>query len=268
MDSPATPRGRSGRVEGHVAIVTGGSRGIGEATARLLVAEGARVLIADLLDQQGQALAAHLSGENAAYAHLDVRSPDEWDTVVRACQRTFGPPTILVNNAGVMVTAPIEESTVDQFRHAFDVNVLGPFLGVRAVAPVMRAAGAGAIVIVSSAGGREGTPGMALYAASKAANANFAQSAALELAPAGIRVNAVAPGLVDTDMSRPVMPPGTLAPAATPGVPRVGRASDIAAAILHLVSDDSPFTTGTVFNVDGGYLAGHTRLNPTPDSET
>lgn len=105
---------------------------------------------------------------------------------------------------------------------------------------------------------------MALYAASKAANANFAQSAALELASAGIRVNVVAPGLVDTDMSRPVMPPEALGPSATPGVPQVGRPRDIAAAIVHLVSDDSPFTTGTVFNVDGGYLAGHARLNPTP----
>lgn len=263
MDGPATPIGRPGRVEGHVAIVTGGSRGIGGATAQLLAAEGARVLIADLLDEQGRALAGHLGAENAAYVHLDVRSPGQWDAVVRTCQRMFGPPTILVNNAGVMVAAPIEESTVDHFRHAFDINVLGPFLGVRAVAPVMRSAGGGAIVVVSSAGGREGTPGMALYAASKAANANFAQSAALELATAGIRVNAVAPGLVDTDMSRPVMPPGALAPSTAPGVARVGRPGDIAAAILHLVSDEARFTTGTVFNVDGGYLAGHAPRNPT-----
>jgi NAD(P)-dependent dehydrogenase (short-subunit alcohol dehydrogenase family) len=127
---------------------------------------------------------------------------------------------VSARNESFNAAAPIENSAVGQFRNTFDVNVLGRFLGIRAVAPVMRAAGGGAIVLVSSAGGREGTPGTALYATSKAANAYFAQSAALELVPTGIRVNAVAPGLVDTEMSRPVLPSSAFDRAFVSGVPR------------------------------------------------
>ncbi|GHH86044.1 hypothetical protein GCM10018793_56450 [Streptomyces sulfonofaciens] len=246
-----------GRLAGHVAIVTGGSRGIGSATTRLLVDEGARVLIADVRDQQGERLARDLGARRAAFFHLDVRSSSRWDAAVRACQDLFGPPGILVHNAGAMVAASIEEATEEQYRLAFDVNMLGPFLGTRAVVPAMRRAGGGAIVVVSSAGGLEGTPGMSLYAASKAANANFTRSAALELASDGIRVNAVAPGLVDTDMSRAVVPPPAGEAAAPAGVPRVGRAEDVAHAVLYLVDEGARFVSGTVLTVDGGYLAGH-----------
>jgi 3alpha(or 20beta)-hydroxysteroid dehydrogenase len=246
-----------GRVNGLVAIVTGGSRGIGGAITRLLVREGARVLIADVLDEQGVALARGLGAGNAAYLHLDVRSGQQWETAISTCQELFGPPTILVSNAGVMVAGSIEDSTEDQFHRAFEVNMLGPFLGTRAVIPAMRRAGGGSIVIMSSAGGLEGTPGMALYGASKAANANFTKSAALELAADNIRVNAVAPGLVDTDMSRAVVPPEFLDDSAAPGVSRVGRPEDIAGAVLYLAARDARFITGAVLNVDGGYLAGH-----------
>jgi 3alpha(or 20beta)-hydroxysteroid dehydrogenase len=156
-----------------------------------------------------------------------------------------------------MVAGSIEDATEEQFHLAFEVNMLGPFLWTRAVIPPMRAAGGGAIVIISSAGGLEGTPGMALYAASKAANANFTRSAALELARDGIRVNAVAPGLVDTDMSRAVMPPSLGETRADPRVPRVGQAEDIARAVLFLIQDEARFVSGSVITVDGGYLAGH-----------
>jgi 3alpha(or 20beta)-hydroxysteroid dehydrogenase len=146
---------RGGRVAGRVAIVTGGSRGIGRATTQLLAGEGARVLIADVLDEPGQALARDLSATNAAYVHLDVGSRQQWEAAIDACQDLFGPPTILVNNAGVMVAASIEESTEDQFHRVFEVNMLGPFLGTRAVTPVMRKAGGGSIIILSSAGERQ-----------------------------------------------------------------------------------------------------------------
>ena len=246
-----------GRVNGRVAIVTGGSRGIGRAVTQSLVDAGARVLVADVRDQQGEALARALGPGNAAYAHLDVRSRRQWETAIDACRELFGAPTILVNNAGVMAAGSIEDSTEEQFHRAFEVNVLGPFLGVRAVIPVMRQAGGGSIIILSSAGGLEGNPGMALYGASKAANANFTKSAALELAADGIRVNAVAPGLIDTDMSRSVVPPELLDDSAAPGVSRVGRPEDIAGAVVYLAADDARFMTGAVLNVDGGYLAGH-----------
>jgi 3alpha(or 20beta)-hydroxysteroid dehydrogenase len=250
-------------VAGQVAIVTGGSRGIGRVITQLLAAEGARVLIADVLDEPGQALARHLSAANAAYVHLDVGSRQQWEAAIDACQELFGPPTILVNNAGVMVAASIEESTEDQFHRVFEVNVLGPFLGTRAVTPVMRKASGGSITILSSAGGLEGNPGMALYGASKAANANFTKSAALELAADNIRVNAVAPGLIDTDMSRAVVPPELLDDPAT-GVSSVGRPEDIAGAVVYLAANDARFITGAVLNVDGGYLAGHAPATDRP----
>jgi 3alpha(or 20beta)-hydroxysteroid dehydrogenase len=253
-----------GRVNGRVAIVTGGSRGIGGAITQVLADEGARVLIADVLDEQGEALARALGASKAAYVHLDVRSRQQWEAAIDACQELFGPPTILVNNAGVMVAGPIEDSTEDQFHRAFEVNVLGPFLGTRAVIPAMRKAGGGSIIILSSAGGLEGNPGMALYGASKAANANFTKSAALELAAASIRVNAVAPGLVDTDMSRAVTPPEFFEASAT-GASRVGRPEDIAGAVVFLAANDARFITGAVLNVDGGYLAGHA---PSDDPQT
>jgi len=247
----------SGRVDGLVAIVTGGSRGIGGAITRSLVQEGARVLIADVLDEQGGALARELGAGKAAYAHLDVRSRQQWQAAISTCEELFGPPTVLVSNAGVMVAGTIEDSTEDQFHLAFEVNMLGPFLGTRAVIPAMRQAGGGSIIIMSSAGGLEGNPGMALYGASKAANANFTKSAALELAADNIRVNAVAPGLVDTEMSRMVVAPELLEDSAAPGVSRVGRPEDIASAVLYLAAKDARFVTGAVLNVDGGYLAGH-----------
>jgi 3alpha(or 20beta)-hydroxysteroid dehydrogenase len=249
------------RLAGKVAVVSGGSRGIGAAVVRALAHEGARVVIGDVLQAEGSALAAEL-GPAVRFAHLDVRSADNWSRVVADTEQRFGPVSILVTCAGVMVVAPVEQATVDQFQRAYEVNVLGTFLGTQAVIGSMKRTGGGAIVIFSSAAGLEGSPGLCAYAASKAANASFAKTAAMELGGYGIRVNAVAPGGVDTVMSNQPEFDGFDRDAwySKLPIPRIGQVEDIAPVVLMLVSDDSRYMTGNVVTIDGGMLAGHSAL--------
>ena len=246
------------RLAGRVALVTGAARGIGAAAARRFAAEGAHVVVADVLDDDGAAVAAEL-GEQALYVHLDVRHQAAWDGAVRAARDRFGSaPTILVHNAGVMVRGTAENADETAMRFAFDVNVLGPALGTSACVPGMRAAGGGAIVFVSSIASIAGGGGFLPYASSKAANATYARCAARELGPLGIRVNAVHPGGVETPMnSGPDF--GALDREAWFGrmaIPRIGQPDEIADALLYLVSDDSSYVTGTSLVVDGGQVLG------------
>jgi 3alpha(or 20beta)-hydroxysteroid dehydrogenase len=251
----------TGRLAGRVAIVSGGSRGIGAAIVRTFVAEGALVVIGDLLADEGKSLAAEL-GDAVRFTHLDVRSEPDWQQAVSAAESEFGAVSILINCAGVMVVAPVELATVEQFQLAFEVNVLGAFLGTRAVIESMKRTTGGSIVIFSSAAGLEGSPGLCAYAASKAANASFAQTAAMELGAYGIRVNAVAPGGIDTKMSNQPEFAGFDRDAwySKLPVPRIGRPEDIAPIVLMLASDESRYMTGNVVNIDGGMLAGHSAL--------
>jgi len=250
--------GRWHRLAGRVTLVTGAARGIGAAAARRFAAEGARVVVADVLDDDGAAVAAEL-GEQALYIHLDVRHQAAWDSAVRAARDRFGSaPTILVHNAGVMVRGTAANADEAAMRFAFDVNVLGPALGTAACVPGMRAAGGGAIVFVSSIASITGGGGFLPYASSKAANATYARCAARELGPLGIRVNALHPGGVETPMnSGPDFSAldrdgwfGRMA------IPRIGRPDEIADALLYLVSDDSSYVTGTSLVVDGGQVLG------------
>jgi 3alpha(or 20beta)-hydroxysteroid dehydrogenase len=246
-----------GRLEGKVAIVTGGSRGIGAEISRLFVDEGAMVLIGDLLDEEGSALAEQL-GSTAEFIHLDVTDPSSWAGAVRACKRSFGPPSVLINDAGVMAVAPIETATVEQFERTFRVNVLGSVLGIQAVLSDMRALGGGSIVNLSSVAGLVGAHGLAAYSASKAGNAVVSRCAAIELGSDGIRVNSVHPGGVDTPMSnQPEFDAmdkdswyGSMP------IPRIGQPEEIARVLLFLASDESSFMTGSECVVDGGRLAG------------
>jgi 3alpha(or 20beta)-hydroxysteroid dehydrogenase len=250
-----------GRLSGEVAIVSGGSRGIGAAVVRRFTAEGARVVIADVLDGPGTALADEL-GASARYVHLDVRCESDWAAAVASADSTFGPVSVLVTCAGVMVVAPVEQATVEQFCAAFDVNVLGAFLGTRAVIPSMQRAGGGSVVVFSSAAGLEGSPGLCAYAASKAANVSFARTAAMELGAYGIRVNAIAPGGVDTPMSNQPEFDGFDRDAwySKLPVPRIAVPDDIVPVVLMLASDEARYVTGAVVPVDGGMLAGHPAL--------
>jgi 3alpha(or 20beta)-hydroxysteroid dehydrogenase len=258
-------------LHGTVAIVTGGGRGIGEATARRLAADGAHVVIGDVRDDLGSAVAASL-GPAAGYVHLDVKSQDDWRHAVEFTTDTFGNPGILVCNAGIMVTGPFEKTSPDDFRCAFDTNALGAVLGIQAVLDPMRASGGGSIVVVSSVSGQQATEGLSAYCTSKAANTMIARCAAIELAQYNIRVNSVHPSKVDTPMSNSAVSSSAAGAAGASGPPdlpplgRIAETADVAATIAFLVSGDAAFITGTQHVIDGGRQAGY-KYTPTAARE-
>lgn len=243
-----------GRLEGKVAIITGAARGQGEAEARLFVAEGARVLLADIRDEEGEAVASDL-GDAAAYVHLDVTDAAQWEAAVAHAEERFGPVSVLVNNAGILHFAPIDRTDPEDFERVLRVNVHGVFLGIRAVTPSMVRAGGGSIVNISSTAGLQGLPSLGAYVASKWAVRGLTKTAAMDLGPKGIRVNSVHPGGIDTPMVA-----GT--PADAPfykrlPVPRMGRPEEAARAVLFLASDESSYVTGANLLVDGGLTAAY-----------
>jgi 3alpha(or 20beta)-hydroxysteroid dehydrogenase len=246
-------------LSGKVAIVTGGGRGIGEATARRIVAGGASVVIGDIRDDLGRAVAESL-GPAAAYVHLDVTCQDDWRKAVEFAQRTFGDPDTLVCNAGIMVSGSFEKASPDDFRRAFETNAMGAVHGIKAVLDPMRAGGGGSVVIVSSVAGQVGIEALSAYCTSKAANTMIARCAAIELAQYNIRVNSVHPSKVDTPMSNSNPVASVVDSPGSPDLPPLGRiaeAADVAALIAFLVSDDAAFVTGVQHVIDGGRQAGY-----------
>jgi 3alpha(or 20beta)-hydroxysteroid dehydrogenase len=240
-----------GRVDGKTVIITGASRGIGAAAARLFVREGANVVLCDVRDEQGEVLADAL-GESALYAHLDVSDERQWRAVVADAQARFGKLDALVNNAA----APndyrgILDSALADYHLMVTVNQTGVWLGIRSVAPALSAAGGGSIVNISSAAGMGASAGSAAYGVTKWAVRGMTKIAALDLAPLGIRVNSVHPGLIATERTTEAG-----FPVDTPVSPlrRVGVPDDIANLILFLASDESAFCTGSEFVADGGFL--------------
>ncbi|MFE2373633.1 SDR family NAD(P)-dependent oxidoreductase [Streptomyces sp. NPDC059398] len=255
-----------GTIDGRVVVITGAARGQGEQEARLFVAEGAKVLLGDVLDEQGAALAEEL-GESAAYVRLDVTREEDWSAAVQVARETFGKIDGLVNNAGILrfnelVTTPLEE-----FQQVVQVNQVGAFLGIRTVAPEIEAAGGGTIVNTASYTALTGMAFVGSYAATKAAIVGLTRVAAMELAAKGIRVNAMCPGAIDTPMSNPAQLDPDADPAESSAaldelyrklVPlgRVGRPDEVARLALFLSGDDSSYITGQPFVIDGGWLAG------------
>ena len=249
----------SGRLNGKVAVVTGGCSGIGLATVNRFVEEGAKVVIGDIDDANGKVLADEL-GEGARYHHLDVRSEDDWAATLETALAAFGKVTALVNNAGI-VTAPtsILKTSVGAYRNVIEVNQIGAFTGIHVVAPAIIDAGGGSIVNISSVNGFVGGWGVAGYVSSKFALRGLTRVAAIELARKGIRVNSVHPGPIDTAMLRHGLPEGIDAAAAMGAITPAGRCGtveDVAKVVAFLISDESSYCYGGEFLVDGGLLAG------------
>ncbi|GAA1779099.1 glucose 1-dehydrogenase [Nocardioides hankookensis] len=240
-----------GRVDGKVVLISGGARNIGGASARMLVAEGAQVVIGDLLDEEGQALADELcqeSGRSAAtYVHLDVTSEEDWAAAVETATSTYGRLDVLFNNAGIFNGGQLQRYRAAQWQQMLDVNLTGAFFGAKAAADALIAAGGGSIINTSSIEGLRGTPWAHGYVASKWGLTGLTKSLAMELAPHGIRVNSLHPGRISTPATDQ-MPEGLIPiPLGRPGQP-----DEVATFVVFLASDESSFSTGSEFVVDGG----------------
>lgn len=248
----------TGRLDGKVAVITGAARGQGEAEVRRFVAEGARVVATDVIDDPGRALAAEL-GDGALYRHLDVTDPDDWNEVITATLERFDRIDILVNNAGIGITGALDELRLEDHHRLIDINLNGVYHGMRAVKGPMVAAGGGAIVNVSSIDGLVGVLGMTSYAASKFAVTGMTRAAAIELGPAGIRVNSIHPGVINSPMVQEA-PPEVIARLdrlmSMQPIARMGEPHEVASLALFLASDEASYITGTQVVIDGGHLAG------------
>ncbi len=247
-----------GRLDGKVALISGGARGQGEAEARRFVAEGARVVVGDVLEAECRAVADSL-GDAARAVRLDVTQEADWAQAVQTALEAFGRLDALVNNAGIVKTGFLEHTSLADYRAVIDVNQVGVFLGMRAVVAAMRDSGGGSIINISSNAGMEGVQGVIGYVASKWAIRGMTKTAALELGRYGIRVNSVHPGGVATPMiaSDDFDAIDQDAVFAAQPIPRVGQ-PEIASLVLFLASDESSYSTGSEFVADGGGLAGNT----------
>ena len=264
------------RFEGKTALISGGARGIGAETARLICAEGGSVVIGDVLKDQGAALAADLTAEGRAarFVRQDVTRPEDWDAAVALAARDFGQLDILVNNAGIFLGVDFEEATIDDWNRISAINMGGVFLGAKHCAPALKAAGersahGSAIVNLSSIAGLVGAPLDPLYSMTKGGVSIFTKSLALDFArkKSRIRVNSVHPGVIDTEMGQQTIDltgerytggdaeRARKASISRHPIGRLGTVTDIAKAILYLASDDAAFTTGSNMVVDGGLTA-------------
>ena len=248
------------RLEGKVALISGGARGQGAVEARMFAEEGASVIIGDILDEQGRQTEAELQelGYNVTFVHLDVTSESDWDAAVQAAVSAYGKLDILLNNAGILIRKNIEETTEEDWDRIFSINAKGVFLGTKAAIPAMRENGGGSIINISSTAGLVGSPnGSASYTATKGAVRLFTKSTAIQHAREGIRCNSIHPGPIETDMIADTLnDPDNLA-LRMQRLPlgRVGKPSEIAYGAIYLASDESSFVTGSELVIDGGTTA-------------
>jgi 3alpha(or 20beta)-hydroxysteroid dehydrogenase len=244
-----------GRLDGKVALISGGARGQGAEEGRLFAAEGATVVLADILDDLGTATAASIGG--ASYVHLDVRSEDEWSAVVGAIVAQHGRLDIMVNNAAIDLERSLVDTSLDEWNHVLAVNQTGVFLGTRTAARAMMAARyGGSIINISSVAGLEGLKLHTAYGATKWALRGMTRTAAQELGKFGIRVNSVHPGIIETEFTaelKSFKDPATRAKMERGiALRRYGRTDDVAKLVLFLASDEAGYCTGQEYLVDGG----------------
>jgi 3alpha(or 20beta)-hydroxysteroid dehydrogenase len=241
-----------GKLDGQVALITGGRRGMGAEHARLLAAHGAMVVVGDVLARDDTTADPELSPGNALYLPLDVTQEADWRRAVAAAENRFGPIGILVNNAAVYDRSPIVDTELASWHRVVEVNLTGTFLGMKTAVPSMKRNGRGSIINISSTAGLKGMAGLGAYSASKWAVRGLTKTAALELARDRIRVNSVHPGIIRTAMTEGVSPERV----SGQPIDRWGRPDDIAQMVLFLAGEDSSYCTGSEFVVDGGSTTG------------
>jgi NAD(P)-dependent dehydrogenase (short-subunit alcohol dehydrogenase family) len=251
-----------GRLDGKVALISGGARGQGATEAQLFSREGAKVVLGDVLDEAGRQVEAAIraAGGEATYLHLNVTSEADWRAAVDTAERRYGQLHVLVNNAGILIRKSIEETTEDDWDRIMAVNVKGVFLGTKYAIPAMRRAGGGSIINISSTAGLVGSPyGSSAYTATKGAVRLFTKATAVQHAKENIRCNSVHPGPIETDMIRDTLSDPVLRDERLNRVPlrRIGKPEDIAYGVLYLASDESSFVTGSTFVVDGGITSAY-----------
>jgi len=248
------------RLDGKVALISGGARGQGATEARMFALEGAKVVFGDVLDDEGKKVEAQIRelGGEATYVHLDVTKEPDWEAAVDRAVRTYGKLNVLVNNAGILIRKNIEETTVEDWDRIFDINAKGVFLGTKASIPAMREAGGGSIVNISSTAGLVSSPsGSASYTATKGAVRLFTKATAIQYAKEGIRCNSVHPGPIDTEMLQDSLNEPVTMELRMQRLPmgRVGKPEEVAYGVIYLASDESSFVTGSELVIDGGTTA-------------
>ena len=249
-----------GRLDGKVAIISGGARGQGATEARMLAMEGASVVFGDILDDAGRQVEAQIRelGGEVTYVHLDVTSEADWQSAVDTAVSQYGKLNVLVNNAGILIRKTLEETTGEDWDRIMDINAKGVFLGTRAAIPAMREAGGGSIVNISSTAGLVSSPsGSASYTATKGAVRLLTKSTAIQYAREGIRCNSVHPGPIETDMIQDSLDDPAAMELRMQRLPmgRIGKPEEVAYGVIYLASDESSFVTGSELVIDGGTTA-------------
>ncbi len=239
-----------GRFDGTVALISGGARGMGASHVRGLVAEGARVVAGDILDDEGTALAEDL-GDDATYIHLDVTDEEDWKTAISVAEEEYGPISLLVNNAGIVAYGAVDEMAPAEFRRVIDINLTGTYLGMHFTVPSMRKAGGGAIINISSTAGLMGYATISAYAASKWGVRGMTKAAALELGNDNIRVMSIHPGPIRTPMTEGMGDELTMAQP----IKRFGEPEEVTKLMMFMAAD-ATYSTGSEWVVDGGAVLG------------
>jgi NAD(P)-dependent dehydrogenase (short-subunit alcohol dehydrogenase family) len=247
----------AGRLDGRVALISGAARGMGECEARLFAREGAKVVLGDVLEEQGQQVAREIlqDGGAATFVRLDVTAEDDWRRAVEVTEQTYGKLDVLVNNAGIVRMAPLDETNLEAWNAVINVNQTGVFLGMKYAVPAMRRAGGGSIINISSIAGIVGLPNIPAYQASKGAVRLLTKHAAIQYAKDKIRVNSVHPGRIETPMTANLAPERREMVLRLTPLGRDGKPEEVAYGVLYLASDESSFVTGAELVIDGGYTA-------------